>query len=472
MSLYKENYDDLRKRLIKEISEIHDIKDKRLKQIEKDFETLIELLLFSLISDRDNFFAFVIIQMERKIDITFSAPAAVCFKKTYFQLILNPFIMLNFNISEMKAVLIHECYHIFNQHLVRSKKYFNVVNPKIVNIGLDAAINQFIDNLPEGCITLESLKTDWKVKTSPIEKEREAEYYISLLREEYNNNEEFKDMVDQMERPEDEYEQSDSGDDQAPNKGSGNDQIAKEQDMAKVHDSWQKSDQTTGDNDANFQNVVKEMANEAQKNARGTIPYGMEKIIKKLNEPPIVPWQNVLKHFVGTVPVPYKYTIMRRDRRQPHRFDLQGKINDMQVEIIVAIDTSGSVSDHEIEYCINEVFDIVKNSKSKVTIIECDADIQKVYEAKKPSDVKPEVKGRGGTAFEPVIEWINSNNKRNAVLIYFTDGGGERTIQRPKCHRLLWVITRGGEDNLSLEEPYGKIKLLDLDEKWKKRNNK
>ena len=464
--MYNESYDDLRKRLMEMAKDINDIRDPRLKEFSQSFSRLMELLLFSLIQEKDNFFAHVIMQMRRKIEFTLPAPAAVSFAKTHFDLLFNPLMMVNFNIPEMKAILIHECYHIFNQHLVRAKKFNNIANHTIVNIGLDCAINQYINDLPEGCISIDSLRNDWGVKVN-IEPEREAEYYIKLLRDEYNNNEDFKNKVDK-------HSGKDKGD-QSSGNGSGNgnssDELTKDTDLSKMHDSWKNSDFADSDKDANYDDVMKDMLNQAQQKTRGKIPGQLEELIKKLNEPPIIPWHRLLRQYVGRVPVPYKRTIMRRDRRQPHRYDIKGKLNDHQVDIIVAIDTSGSMSDAVISYCINEVFDIVKHSKATVTILECDYKISRVYEAKKPSDVKPDVTGRSGTAYQPVFDWIKENGKRDSIVVYFTDGYGENNLDsKPACFKTLWVITEG--DYLSLQNPYGEVKLLNLDEKWKKMNNK
>lgn len=466
---YNESYDDLRERLKEERNGIMERKlgfeDPSLKQFTKDFEKLTELLLFSLVREQDNFYALVILQMNRKVDYTLPAPAAVNYQGTYFNLYINPLMMLEFNLSEMKAVLIHECFHVFNEHLPRSKKYIEKVPHTIVNIGLDCSINQYIDKLPDGCVTIESLNNQWGVKQE-IEPKREAEYYVSLLMEEYKNNEDFKDQIDEHEK-----QRSGNGGEQGSGSGSGGgDQeggMQSSEGKGSMHDKWQESDDE-GQDYANMKDTVKKMLNEAQQKARGTIPGEMIELIKRLNEKPIITWQQLLRKYVGTIPVPYKKTIMRRNRRQPKRTDLRGKLSDREVEIVVGIDTSGSVSDMEISYCINEVFNIVKHTKSTVTIVECDFDVSRVYEAKKPQDVKPDVSGRGGTRFQPVFDWINQNNKKHAVVVFFTDGGGETQLDaRPKCHKLLWVLTRGNEDDMSLMEPYGEIKLLELDKKFK-----
>ena len=93
-------------------------------------------------------------------------------------------------------------------------------------------------------------------------------------------------------------------------------------------------------------------------------------------------------------------------------------------------------------------------------MIECDSEVQRVYRAKNSSEIKTKVKGRGGTLFAPVIDYINNNRYyRDALLIYFTDGYGENTIPKPKTYRNLWIVF-DGEDNLSLKNPYGTVLAL------------
>ena len=74
--------------------------------------------------------------------------------------------------------------------------------------------------------------------------------------------------------------------------------------------------------------------------------------------------------------------------------------------------------------------------------------------------IKLKVKGRGGTWFSPVIEYINKDKYfRDALLIYFTDGGGEEKIPKPLTYRNIWVLTES--DELSVEEPYGIVLKMD-----------
>ena len=207
----------------------------------------------------------------------------------------------------------------------------------------------------------------------------------------------------------------------------------------------------------------------------------MQEQIKILLSPPKENWKQILKKMLGSVPVPFEKTHRRLNRRQPYRADLCGRVFKRTVNIICAIDTSGSMSNDDIAYCINEIFNILKvYSGYKVTIVECDAEINAIYTAKKPSDVNCKVGGRGGTSFVPVIDYINgtapynnpkkypgAGNFKDALMIYFTDGGGDSQIPKPKTYRNLWVVTNDVK-NLSVAEPYGDVKALVEDNDYKR----
>ena len=108
-----------------------------------------------------------------------------------------------------------------------------------------------------------------------------------------------------------------------------------------------------------------------------------------------------------------------------------------------------------------EIFDIIGSRKCAVTIIECDAEIQRVYKVSSVKDVSFDVQGRGGTSFTPVIEYVNSNRYfRDAILICFTDGMGERSIPRPLTQRIMWVL-QDKNCKLSVTIPYGEVLVMD-----------
>lgn len=208
----------------------------------------------------------------------------------------------------------------------------------------------------------------------------------------------------------------------------------KKYEIWKTHDIWRQCKK-----DYNFEELKQLTKKVANNSNRGKIPTSLEKAIKNLNEKPEISWSEYLKKIVGTLPMGYKKTITRKDRRQPDRLELRGKLPNHVAEILVAIDISGSIIDKEIEKIMIEIFSIVKNHSCKITIVECDDEIRRVYTAKSIKDIKPKTHRKGGTAFSPVFQYIYDKKLRNHLLVYFTDGMGEEELTiKPINYKTLW----------------------------------
>jgi predicted metal-dependent peptidase len=117
--------------------------------------------------------------------------------------------------------------------------------------------------------------------------------------------------------------------------------------------------------------------------------------------------------------------------------------------IVVCIDTSGSVNQDQIVSFLSEVKSIIELKKPKTAdVIYFDHDVQSVDElrnVKKIFDLN-KIKGGGGTAFEPPLEWIEKNivkKGRNVnLVVFFTDGYANLNLKRPSyVDKFIWVIT-------------------------------
>lgn len=111
-----------------------------------------------------------------------------------------------------------------------------------------------------------------------------------------------------------------------------------------------------------------------------------------------------------------------------------------------------------------EILSITSNTKNKVTIIECDNEIRNIYELRNERDIRKRSKENGSTQFTPVFEYIIENNLRNVVLVYFTDGIGEKELNvKPINKKIIWIVS--GNEQLSLKEPYGEVKIINAERK-------
>jgi len=220
------------------------------------------------------------------------------------------------------------------------------------------------------------------------------------------------------------------------------------------------------------QELLEQTLNEAKE--RGKIPGGMQSMIDNLYfKDPIISWKKELRHIIGSIPCPYKKTMRVKNRRQPNRADILGRVNDRKINVAVCVDTSGSVSDDELKYFFNELFNIIKDVKTEVTLIQCDASVNSCDKIKDKSDVKKvKINGRGGTCFEPAFKYIKEEipkMDKPSVVIYFTDGYGESEINlkyKPAEAEILWILT-GYDNNLSVKTPafINKVRLLNIENK-------
>jgi predicted metal-dependent peptidase len=116
--------------------------------------------------------------------------------------------------------------------------------------------------------------------------------------------------------------------------------------------------------------------------------------------------------------------------------------------IVFAIDTSGSMDNQVLASIVSELRGFRETFPCALTVIQADAAIQDVvhYEAldDTPTPKRLEVKGRGGTDFRPVFEWVERQAEiQKPVTIYATDGYGDFPSQAPDAP-VIWLITRGG----------------------------
>ena len=103
---------------------------------------------------------------------------------------------------------------------------------------------------------------------------------------------------------------------------------------------------------------------------------------------------------------------------------------------------------------MNEMHHIYKAGVD-ITIIQCDTRIRSIEKYNGEHELT--VNGRGGTEFDPVLEYFNDNNKLYTSLVYFTDGECSTSIL-PKGPT-LWVLSEQSYMNESLP---GRVIKLEL----------
>lgn len=417
------DFNEEREELLKEVF-LMDEKKKCGDFYNRRFFDIVEKVILYLLQGQDAFFGQFMLSIKREIRFDIKVPIATIPKRDGFNMYFNPFFFLNCTKREMAALLKHEIYHIMNLHFEREKQLKNRFSKEAVGVALDISINQYIKDLPGYSRKLEAINMEHNLN---LAENRSVEEYAEEI---------YKSIKSRIKK--DKFNEN------------GNEEFLLE--MDKAHEIWDEIDI----DEESINSLTKKTAISAyNKNT----PEGLEKIILAYDEKPEISWELVLKNAIPAMKSGYKKTIVRRNRRQPERFDLRGTLPKNEAEVVVAIDISASMKDDEMKKILIEILSITHASKNKVTVIECDNEIRKVYKLRSEKDIQKRCRENGSTLFSPVFKYIRDKNMKNCILVYFTDGVGEKELEiKPFNKKTLWVIC--GDDELSLKEPYGEVKRI------------
>ena len=174
-------------------------------------------------------------------------------------------------------------------------------------------------------------------------------------------------------------------------------------------------------------------------NSWGTIPGDMVEQIKNSLVVKI-DYRRILSMFRASVLSNTRHlTRMLPSRR--YGFENMGSKRDMKSNLLVAIDASGSVSTQQVEVALAAINRTFKYGVEYIDIVTFDTKVyaDKLINAKK---IMPQITiyGRGGTAFQPVIDYY-CNAKKYDGLIIITDGWADKpTLPQHFKGNILWML--------------------------------
>lgn len=356
--------------------------------------------------------------------------AGVSRKGINYQLYLNEEFWNKLNPKQHIGLLKHELLHIALFHIT---EYQHLKDHNIANIAMDLEINQYIDPefLPPGPQLIENFpELDLKPKQGT------NYYYEKLLTASKDPG--SCPNLDKM------LEGANGGEPSVEISIKGN---GKEVNLPE-HGTWEEFDDldeaTKKLIKTQTEHILKEVADQVSK-SRGTVPKEICEILEKIKEldPPKFNWRGYLRRFVGGS----IKTFSKMSRQKPNfRYtENPGLKHKEKRRILVAIDTSGSVSTNELNEFLGEIHHIHKTG-TEVMIIQCDTAISYLGKFNPKQEFK--IHGRGGTSFHPVTDYYNENKKKYNCLIYLTDGEAPAPA---RCNGpVLWVMSSQSRINEEL----------------------
>lgn len=182
----------------------------------------------------------------------------------------------------------------------------------------------------------------------------------------------------------------------------------------------------------------------------GTIPGDIQIFLDRLLNPKL-PWNRILQKYLHAF-AKNDYSFRKPNRRFFPKYYIPTLHGEKLMDLAIAVDTSGSVSDTDFNIFVTEVSSILRMMKpEKITLLQFDTQIKSVDEIKTVNDLmRCKFTGRGGTAIGPVMQW--ANEKRPQLLLVFSDGEFNFYGNSTKTET-LWLI----HNSPNWKAPFGKV---------------
>ena len=171
--------------------------------------------------------------------------------------------------------------------------------------------------------------------------------------------------------------------------------------------------------------IKEAMVAAAQAAGAGRVPAGVRRLISDFTEPKM-DWRQLLRMSIQSI-FKSNFSFNRPNRKSQHcGAILPGMMNEDTIDVSVAIDMSGSISDAQANDFISEVKGIMDEYKDFKLDIWC-FDTNVYNYARFGGDTADEildykVKGGGGTDFDVNFSFMKDNDIQPKKFIMFTDG--------------------------------------------------
>lgn len=320
--------------------------------------------------------------------------AATDGQKLYYN---SRFIMM-LRTKEVEFLVGHEVLHVVYDHIGRC----GTRDPEIWNIADDYAVNADLKRhkVGEFITTVPAL---YEAKYDGIA--AEAIYEDIMKNVQYLN---IEDLLDKMFDDHIDGEgDDDDGEGDSDKKGKGRPKMSPEE-RERVR-----------------QEVRQAIINAAQSADAGSIPKGVERMIKELTAP-VMPWRELLQSNL-TSAVKSDYSWMRPSRRGWHMDAIMPGMNPgEEIDVTVFIDMSGSISMQQGQAFLSEVAGMMEAFDGfKIRVACFDTEVYNMQEFTSENlDTVDEYKimGGGGTDFDCIFKYLKEEGNVPTRLIVFTDG--------------------------------------------------
>ena len=192
----------------------------------------------------------------------------------------------------------------------------------------------------------------------------------------------------------------------------------------------------------------------------GNLPAGVKRLIQELTEPQMN-WRELLRMQLEST-IKSDYTWMRASRKGWHMDAVMpGMKVDPMIDIAVALDASGSISETMLKDFLGEIQGIMDSFpayKIHVFTFDTEAYNPAQYDSDNLDDICDyEVKGGGGTDFDAIYNYLKAEEIEPKRLVVFTDGYPFGSWGDENYADTVWIL----HGTTTIEPPWGQYAYYD-----------
>ena len=171
----------------------------------------------------------------------------------------------------------------------------------------------------------------------------------------------------------------------------------------------------------------------------GKMGGSLARLVDHLLQPQL-PWRMLLARYMTSM-ARDDFSYMRPSRREGDA--ILPSLKSSQIEMVVAVDTSGSVRAAEMDEFLSEISALKGQMRARVTLLACDSQLSEdspwVFEPWEEFSCPARITGGGGTDFRPVFKWLAETGQQPELLVYFTDAQGPFPEIEPN-YPVIWLV--------------------------------
>ena len=375
--------------------------------------------------------------------------------------------------SKKRGLVLHENLHVALKQVIHGKAMFKE-HPKMANLAADFVVNDIIENI-KGTVG----GTSERIVELPDGAVYDPMFHNWSMREVFRY---LKQNAKPKQKPQGgqgggKGEKPEDGDSDPQGGGSGDKPEENDWESVTVNGkTYDLSLQDEHDFDGEMGELTHEQAKELADGIDRALREGgmlagrmgakIPRVIGDLLEPK-VDWREALRDFVNsTTKGKDEFTWRRMNKRHmANDIYMPSVENETMGEVVVAIDTSGSIGSKELSEFASELASICELcNPEQVRILWWDTQVhgEQIFKADEYQNIGGLLKplGGGGTMVGCVSKYINKEQLKPECVIVFTDGYVENDAQWNILAPTLWMVTQ----NKDWMPPAGKKVLVDNDE--------